>query len=534
MLRLGIDLGTTFSCVACLDANGEPHVIPDAQGALTTPSIVWTDGRSAYVGRPADQRKSVSPHFVFEYVKRNIGRGIEEVVGPDGQSESGVPYEVGGYKYGADGMSAIILRKLKVDALRYAKHEKLIPAETIEADFEPEVIITVPAYFGEIQREATRCAGFAAGLHVRDVINEPTAAACAYSKLDGSQARILVFDLGGGTFDVTLLMVDRGSVDVVTSTGDSALGGKDWDEVILDYLWAMYRARFGSGADDDHEFSFYLRQKAIDAKIYLSEAESVLVDVTGPIGELSIVLQRSRADSFELEDDGFYFEERSSALLHRCMQLCGDVLRRSPLESRGGVMRSMTWADIDDIVLVGGSCRMPMVSEHLERISRRKVRRAVRGLNLDTAVAVGAAIRVHDPRLVRDVLTHSLGIRVIDARGRERVELIVAKDSSLPAQRVREIRSPAAAVLDVYEGESTLLDECTHRGRLELENTEGMVRVSFALTGGGSLRVKAGKMTADGKSLENERDIVLRHGARATSRRSEELRARVMNLTLRI
>ena len=231
---VGIDLGTTFSAVAFVDTLGQPQVIPNSSGSLVTPSIVCFTGRDAWVGEKASARKLTTPNDIYEFVKRDIGKPINSTRALYDDQRSDVreeaPYEIGGYKYGAAGLSAILLRYLKKQALRHFRKLELT-SETDDTKAALSAVITVPAYFGEKERRETRLAGYAAGLDVIGILNEPTAAALAFGLMRREDQVILVFDLGGGTFDATVLRMAGGDATVLATRGDNALGGRDFDEL---------------------------------------------------------------------------------------------------------------------------------------------------------------------------------------------------------------------------------------------------------------------------------------------------------------
>ncbi|MEJ7768878.1 MAG: Hsp70 family protein, partial [Chitinophagaceae bacterium] len=223
--HVGIDLGTTFSCMSYMDEHGLPKVIKNVDSQDSTPSVIWFDGKLEYVGKKANDRKLQANSPIYEFVKRDIGK------------EPGHRYVINGYNYGACGLSAIILKKLRMEAFNFFKKKGWLSQEDTMRSLTIPAVITVPAYFGDKQRYETRLAGIAAGFDVTAIINEPTAAALTYGiDLNHSQL-ILVFDLGGGTLDVTILEIKDGDARVIASDGADQLGGKDWDAVIEGYLF---------------------------------------------------------------------------------------------------------------------------------------------------------------------------------------------------------------------------------------------------------------------------------------------------------
>ena len=402
---LGFDLGTTFSAVATVDANGSPVVIRNIDGGLTTPSVIWTDGQTAYVGEKAVLRKEVAPERIVEFVKREMGKPAEippELAGsPDAPSVA--PFAVNGFRAGPAGMSALILRKLKKEAIRYFQGEGLLARDVDERALQLDAIVTVPAYFGDVERQQTRLAGHAAGLNVVGIVNEPTAAALVFRGAQRVARRWLVFDLGGGTFDVTILETEEdGSAHVVASDGDVKLGGRDIDTILEDYLYDAFQRATGSEVPIDR--AFQVQRAAVDAKKALSSKDAVDVTLDLPEGTLHTTLHRARDASsaagagptalgdelamfdLDVEDDTFYLEDRLSGFLHRCRVLCERALASATVELAHGGTREMTWRDIDEVVLVGGSCRIPAVQNAVEEWSGRQPRMS----DLDTDVARAA------------------------------------------------------------------------------------------------------------------------------------------------
>ncbi|MFA6165868.1 MAG: Hsp70 family protein [Gemmatimonadaceae bacterium] len=484
--HIGIDLGTTFCCQAYIDEQGVPQIIPSAEGERTTPSVLWFDGRRAYAGKVANDKKVGDPTHVYEFVKRDIGKPPDEA-----------PYQIGSYKYGPAGMAALLLRKLKRDALNEFRRRGFVPTTTDERSFRLPVVITVPAYFGEQHRRETMLAGECAGLDVLGTVNEPTAAARAYGILSAEPKRIMVFDLGGGTFDVTLLHMKGSTTEVLSSSGDSVLGGKDWDELIQSFLYESYRQQTGTELDDGFATSFEVQQKALHAKLCLSEQEETEVTLVGDRGEIRVTLKRARAKgafnpyAMNPADHTFYFAERAADLMARCRRLCEDAMRMITVPTPGGGQRPFVWSDVDEVVLAGGSCRMPMIRDMLREVVGGRLRHEVSGFDYDTAIAIGAAL--HGQQLLGvagvtfiDVASHSLGIEVL-LNGERVVERLLPKNAPLPLEVSRTYRAPSNAVLFVYEGESRLPDECVLRGRMELGDLEGQVIVTLKLSHDGVL-----------------------------------------------
>ena len=341
---IGIDLGTTFSAIAHINEHGMPEVIENAEGERTTPSIVLFDGNEIAVGAYAKENIVAYPGQVVEFVKRNMGDKL-------------FSFEYRGRHYGAAEVSSFILRKLKNDA-----EEKL--GERIS-----DVVITVPAYFGDPQRRATMEAGELAGLKVSQLINEPTAAAYAYGlhKL-GANQRVLVFDLGGGTFDVTVMEISGDLIEVKATNGDHQLGGRDWDEALVQYIADKFERKYGFNTFDDEADYQALKEKALSAKISLSSLPKVnmIYGCKGKTLKEEITRQK--------------FEEITSRLVEQCWMLTEMVLDEARIKT----------SSIDVVLLAGGSTRMPMVSAMLSKHFGKEPSKA---LNPDECVAMGAAVK---------------------------------------------------------------------------------------------------------------------------------------------
>ncbi len=533
---IGIDLGTTFSAVAYISSDGQLRLVPNSLGRDVTPSVVCFNGRDAWIGEKANARKATSPNDIYEFIKRDMGKPVDSsraIYDSEGVDAGDVaPYEVGGYKYGATGMSAIILRYLKKQALRHFRNQELT-SETDDTKIEVPAVITVPAYFFEKLRRETRLAGYAAGLDVVAVINEPTAAALAYGLTRRDAQIILVFDLGGGTFDVTVLRMSGGEATVLATRGDNALGGRDFDELIETHILEQAKAKTGS--DVDEAAGFEIQRLAIEAKHALSNANTHVVTFTHAGRDLDIVLHRQppRGGDYDEDlvgatphvNDGFYFEERASTLLHHCRALCEHVLEGVTIDFVTGP-RPARWSDVSEIVLAGGSCKMPMVADMLERVTGRRIRRHIEGFSYDTAIAVGAALYGAHRERVQDVLSHGLGVK-LERNGRRYVDYLLKKDSPIPQTVDRTYPAAERAILEVREGESEEPDECTLRGLLELDNPQGHVSISMSVDADGCVRVSADYPPHGRKEMEI-RDFSDSPG------RAAELRQRIQNLTINV
>src|SRR5438132_5627000 len=369
---IGIDLGTTNSAMAVIEG-GEPTVIPNAEGGRTTPSVVaFTKDGQRLVGAPAKRQQVTNPENTIFSIKRFMGRKFDEV----SEEMKIVPYEVvkganddvrvqaGGKEYAPPEISAMILQKLKTDAEAYL-------GEKVE-----EAVITVPAYFNDAQRTATRNAGEIAGLKVLRIINEPTASALAYGRqLEQKHAKtILVFDLGGGTFDVSILEIGEGVYEVKSTNGDTHLGGDDFDERIVNWLADEFRKQQGIDLRQDRQALQRLREAAERAKIELSTVVQtsinlpfVTADASGP-KHLDMVLTRAK------------FDELTADLVERCIGPFKQALADAKLTEK----------DLNEVILVGGATRMPSVQELVRRLTGKEPSKEV---HPDEVVAVGAAIQ---------------------------------------------------------------------------------------------------------------------------------------------
>lgn len=367
---VGIDLGTTNSVIATMEGD-KPTVIPNAEGARTTPSVVaFTEDGERLVGQLARRQAILNPKGTIYSAKRFIGRRYDEVTsemnavsfdvvsGPDGA----VRFKVRGKMYAPEEIAALVLRKLVDDASKFLG-EKVT-----------EAVITVPAYFNDSQRQATKDAGKIAGLEVLRIINEPTAAALAYGLDRKENETVLVFDLGGGTFDVSILTIGDGVVEVRSTAGDTHLGGDDFDRRVVDYLADEFQRDTGIDLRTDPQALQRLFEAAEKAKVELSAVTQtqinlpfVTADASGP-KHLNTTLRRAT------------FEEITSDLLQRC---------KGPVEQAMADAR-LTADDIDEVILVGGSTRMPAVQSLVRRMTGKDPNMTV---NPDEVVALGAAVQ---------------------------------------------------------------------------------------------------------------------------------------------
>jgi molecular chaperone DnaK len=477
---IGIDLGTTNSCMAVLEG-GEPTVVPNREGGRTTPSVVaFTQGGERLVGVPAKRQQVTNPENTVFSIKRFMGRKYSEV----SEEMKIVPYKVvagpnedvrveaEGKQYSPPEISAMILQKLKADAEAYL-------GETVT-----DAVITVPAYFNDSQRQATKDAGKVAGLEVKRIINEPTAAALAYGLDKQEDQTILVWDLGGGTFDVSILELGEGVFEVKATSGDNHLGGDNFDKAIVDWLVSEFKKSQGIDLSQDRMALQRLYEAAEKAKVELSTTQDtqinlpfVTADQSGP-KHLDMRLSRSK------------LLELTAPLLDRTV---GPT--RQALEDAG-----VTGADIDHVVLVGGMTRMPAVQEKVKELTGKEPHL---GVNPDEVVAVGAAIQagvlagdVKDVLLL-DVTPLSLGI---ETKGGVFTRLI-DRNTTIPTRK-SEIFSTAddnqpSVEVHVLQGEREMATYNKSLGKFQLTGIPPaprgipQIEVTFDIDADGILHVSA-------------------------------------------
>lgn len=481
---IGIDLGTTNSVVAVMEA-GNPTVVANAEGNRTTPSVVaFSKNGERLVGVTAKRQAVVNPENTIYSVKRLMGRRIEDaetnktkgmvpyavVEGPNGDARVRVPAK--DKTYTPQEISAMILSKLKRDAESYL-------GEDVK-----QAVITVPAYFNDSQRQATKDAGQIAGLEVLRIINEPTAAAVAYGLDKKDDETILVFDLGGGTFDVSVLEVGDGVIEVKSTNGDTHLGGDDWDERIVHWLIGEFKKEQGIDLSQDRQALQRLREAAEKAKIELSSTPQseinlpfITADSSGP-KHLQMTLSQSK------------FEQLTADLVERLKRPFEAALRDAGLKA----------SNLDEVVLVGGSTRMPMVQELVRKLTGKEPHK---GVNPDEVVAVGAALQAGvlggdvTDLLLLDVTPLSLGLETLGGV----MTTLIQRNTTIPTKKTETFStaedSQTAVDIHVLQGERQMARDNKTLGNFRLDGIPvaprgiPQIEVTFDIDANGILHVKA-------------------------------------------
>ncbi len=479
---IGIDLGTTNACVAVLEGT-ETVVIHNHEGGRTTPSMVsWNESGEVVVGAPSKRQMVTNPQRSIFGVKRLIGKRFDS---PDIQSlAKTLPYsivpssrgdawvQINENKMSPEEVSSHILKKMKQIAEDYLR-------ETIE-----EAIITVPAYFDELQRKATKDAGAIAGLEVRAILNEPTAAALAYGSHHGQDQRLAVFDLGGGTFDVSIVVIESGVFQVLATHGDTELGGDDFDRVIIELLCEEFEAEHQIQLQDDPVALQRLKEAAERAKIELSAAMSTDINLpflaASQSGPVHLQRELSRSD----------LEKLCDSLIQSLAAPCEIALKEA----------GMTSFEIDQVLLVGGMSRMPAVQSRVVEIFGRQ---PSKGVNPDEIVALGAAVQSGiiggelQEVVLLDVTPHSLGIRVAG----DRMSVLLTANTSIPARASKTFSTTEDnqrfVTLEVHQGEDENAANNRYLGRFTLGDLtpkpkgKTRVEVHFTMDVDGLLEVTA-------------------------------------------
>jgi len=466
---IGIDLGTTYSMLARLDENGHPVTLVNAEGDRSTPSMVLFEGEDVIVGKEALKAFTAEPARVAECFKRDMGQRVYHKV-------------IEGKQYPPEVIAAMILNKLRADAVaQIGRLEK--------------AVIAVPAYFDEVRRKAAQDAGYMAGFDVMDIINEPTAAAVAFGFHQGFAAeseppdapqRVVVYDLGGGTFDVTVMAI-RGTQYVTLATdGDVQLGGYDWDQRMVDLVAAAFVRLHDADPREDQAAAGKLWRECEDAKRTLS----VRVKVSVPC--------QYRGHSERIDITREQFEEATQDLLDRTRFTLTQTVRAAGL----------TWSQVDRLLLTGGSTRMPMVRKMVRQIAGKEPDTSVAA---DEAVAHGAALRAGlliarsqglPPAFrIKNVNSHSLGVVGVDPKTRRRrAGILIPRNTPIPASAKRTFRTQKAGqksiLVQIVEGENPSPDDCTQIGRCTIRGlppdlpARSPVQVVFHYKPNGRLKVR--------------------------------------------